>query len=163
MAIKIWRGDAQGVAQVTKVTISNVEVGDVFTLTVNRKSVSFTATEEGDPTGIDEVITGLAAAWEASTEDELESVSASATDTTTDTTDAGYGYKDTLVLTGGSDGGVRRARCSMRARRARTRNRRSHSPDLQRAALSPSPSRATRRATLRTTPAPPRSKPRLKA
>jgi len=58
MAICIWRGDAQGVAQVDKVTVDNVEVGDIFTLTINRKSVSFTATT-GTP---ENVYQGLAAA-----------------------------------------------------------------------------------------------------
>lgn len=44
MSICIWRGDAQAVAQVDHVFITQVEVGDTFSLTVNRKQVSFTAT-----------------------------------------------------------------------------------------------------------------------
>ncbi|MEW4564721.1 hypothetical protein AB1K70_19430 [Bremerella sp. JC770] len=58
MAICIWRGDAQGVAQVDKVTVDNVEVGDIFTLTINRKSVSYAATA-GTP---ENVYQGLASA-----------------------------------------------------------------------------------------------------
>jgi trimeric autotransporter adhesin len=42
--LKIWRGDAPAVAQVTTVTPSNVEIGDVFSLTMNGKTVSVTAT-----------------------------------------------------------------------------------------------------------------------
>lgn len=58
MAICIWRGDAQGVAQVDRVTVDNVEVGDVFTLTINRKIVSYKAVS-GTPLG---VYQGLASA-----------------------------------------------------------------------------------------------------
>lgn len=47
MAIRIWRGDAQATAQVTKITPSSIESGDVFTITINRKTISVTA----DPTG----------------------------------------------------------------------------------------------------------------
>lgn len=58
MSLCIWRGDAQGIAQVDRVTVSEVEVGDTFTLTVNRKDVSFTATS----TTTDHVYGGLASA-----------------------------------------------------------------------------------------------------
>lgn len=58
MAICIWRGDAQGVAQVDKVTVDNVEVGDQFTLTINRKTIVYTATA-GTPAN---VVAGLSAA-----------------------------------------------------------------------------------------------------
>lgn len=44
MTTKIWRGDAPAVAQVTTVVPANIEVGDVFTLTINGKSISFAAT-----------------------------------------------------------------------------------------------------------------------
>lgn len=43
MATLRWRGDCQGRAQVVDVTISDVEVGDVLTLTINRKDLSHTA------------------------------------------------------------------------------------------------------------------------
>jgi len=44
MTLKIWRGDAPSVAQQTRITPSGVEIGDVFTLTINGKSISVTAT-----------------------------------------------------------------------------------------------------------------------
>lgn len=40
----IWRGDAQPVSQVTTLTPANVEVGDIFTVTINRKDIAVTAT-----------------------------------------------------------------------------------------------------------------------
>jgi len=43
MAQVHWRGDAPAVAQLTIATPANVEVGDVFSLTINGKSVSYTA------------------------------------------------------------------------------------------------------------------------
>lgn len=44
MTLKIWRGDAPAIAQVTRITPANVEIGDVFTITINGKSISVTAT-----------------------------------------------------------------------------------------------------------------------
>jgi hypothetical protein len=44
MTLKIWRGDAPAVAQKTRITPSGVEIGDVYTLTINGKSISVTAT-----------------------------------------------------------------------------------------------------------------------
>lgn len=41
--LKIWRGDAPAVAQITHVTPTNVEIGDTFTLTCNGKSITVTA------------------------------------------------------------------------------------------------------------------------
>lgn len=43
MATKLWRGDAPAVAQVTRLTPGNVNVGDVFTVTCNGKTISVTA------------------------------------------------------------------------------------------------------------------------
>ena len=62
MTLKIWRGDAPAVAQVTTVTPANVEIGDVFALIINGKSVSFTATAAT----ASNVCDGLAAAIAAS-------------------------------------------------------------------------------------------------
>jgi trimeric autotransporter adhesin len=42
--LKIWRGDSPAVAQVVRVTPSNVETGDTYALTCNGKTVSVTAT-----------------------------------------------------------------------------------------------------------------------
>lgn len=58
MAIRIWRGDAQSISQQTKVTVENVEIGDIFAITVNLKSISYTAEAA---TAVD-VYGGLAAA-----------------------------------------------------------------------------------------------------
>lgn len=44
MASLTWRGDAQARAQVVTLTPANVEVGDIFTVTINRKDISVTAT-----------------------------------------------------------------------------------------------------------------------
>ncbi len=44
MTVKLWRGDAPAVAQVTTVTFANVEVGDGFALTINGKAITVTAT-----------------------------------------------------------------------------------------------------------------------
>jgi hypothetical protein len=44
MTLRIWRGDAPAVAQKTRITPSGVEIGDVYTLTINGKSISVTAT-----------------------------------------------------------------------------------------------------------------------
>lgn len=44
VATKLWIGNAQAVAQVSEVTIGNVVIGDVFTLSINGKTISVTAT-----------------------------------------------------------------------------------------------------------------------
>lgn len=44
MTVKIWRGDAPARAQQTRITPSAVEIGDVFSVTINGKSVSVTST-----------------------------------------------------------------------------------------------------------------------
>ena len=67
MAVQIWRGDAPAVAQQTRVTPANVEIGDVFRLTINGKTISFTATVATAAN----VNTGLATAWLASTAPEF--------------------------------------------------------------------------------------------
>ena len=73
MATIRWRGNASGVAQVITVTPANVEVGDVFTLTVNGTSVSYTAAAAT----VADVTAGLAAAWSASTLTEFIEATAS--------------------------------------------------------------------------------------
>src|SRR5688572_26768519 len=92
MSTLIWRGDAQGRAQVTHATPANVEPGDVFTLTVNRKDVSFTATAAT----VANVVSGLVAAWNVSSEAEFDEVTASAGTTS--------GAITHVVLTGPADG-----------------------------------------------------------
>lgn len=43
--VKIWRGDAPEISQVTRITPGTVTAGDQFALTVNGKAISYTATE----------------------------------------------------------------------------------------------------------------------
>lgn len=78
MAICIWRGDAAPVAQETRVTAAAIEVGDQFTLTINGKSISVTATSTAAGT----LITALAAAWNNSTIAEFSEVTATVDGTT---------------------------------------------------------------------------------
>ena len=42
----IWRGDAQGIAQDDYLTPANVEIGDTFTVTINRKDYSYTVPDD---------------------------------------------------------------------------------------------------------------------
>lgn len=48
MAITKWRGDAQAFRQIQRVTVTNVGIADVFKITCNRKTISFTAKETSD-------------------------------------------------------------------------------------------------------------------
>lgn len=78
MAICIWRGDAPAVAQETRVTAANIEVGDQFTLTINGKSITVTAASTSAST----LIAALALAWNNSTLAEFTEVTATADGTT---------------------------------------------------------------------------------
>lgn len=62
MAVKLWTGNGQDTAQVHKFTPANVGIGDIFTLTINGKSISFTATAAT----VANVTAGLTALWTAS-------------------------------------------------------------------------------------------------
>jgi len=95
-----WRGDAAAVAQVTRVTPANVEVGDVFTLTVNNKSVSYTAAAAT----VADVTAGLTAAWNNSTAAEMAEVTA-ADDTTHITLTADSAGVPFTVSASTTDGG----------------------------------------------------------
>ena len=44
MATRRWRGDAKNVAQVNTITPANVGAGNTFTVTINGKDITFTAT-----------------------------------------------------------------------------------------------------------------------
>lgn len=103
MATQVWRGGAKATAQVTHVTPANIEPGDIFTLTINRKAISVTAGEELDaadqPACIASVVSEFLAAVGQYDNDEPEwrEVSASAgTDVNGNTTH--------LILTGPTDG-----------------------------------------------------------
>lgn len=91
MALLVWRGDARGRAQAVQVTAEFVEAGDVCTLIINRKEISFTALSSS-PVPIYE---GLVAAIEAADVPELADITAEAV------SDASPPY---LKLTGSSDG-----------------------------------------------------------
>ncbi|EAQ81658.1 hypothetical protein [Blastopirellula marina] len=93
MALYVWRGDARGRAQVAAVTAEFVEAGDVFTLTINRKTVSFTALGDSAPA----LYAGLADAIDKSEIPELADITAEVIAGT----DAAPAY---LKLTGGEDG-----------------------------------------------------------
>lgn len=67
MALKKWRGGAQGAGQVTRVTFSAYTSGQTYTLTINGKSISYVATAST----ITNVVDGLVAAWQASPEREF--------------------------------------------------------------------------------------------
>lgn len=73
MATRIWKGDAVAVAQDNHATPANVEVNDVFNLTINGSVVSYTSTG----TAVADVTAGLATAWNNSTILEFTEVSAS--------------------------------------------------------------------------------------
>ncbi len=80
MATLRWRGDAPAVAQVTTATPANVEVGDQFSLTINGKTVSYTAAAAT----VADVVAGLAGAVGNSEIPEFAEITAS--DTTTEVT-----------------------------------------------------------------------------
>lgn len=100
MSTRIWRGDAPAVAQVDTATPANVEIDDIFTLTINGKSVSFTATAAT----VANVTAGLVAAWNASTIPEHAEITA--TDSTTHVTLTADTAGKPFTLTGSAtDGG----------------------------------------------------------
>lgn len=66
MALKEWAGRASKVTQVTKVVFSVITAGQTYTVTINGKSVSYTAT-----TGVLlDLLNGLIGAWSSSAEPE---------------------------------------------------------------------------------------------
>lgn len=80
MATKVFRGDAVAVAQVNTVTPASVTIGNIFTLTINGKSISYTAAAAT----VADVTAGLAAAVAASSIPEFAEVTAA--DNTTNLT-----------------------------------------------------------------------------
>ncbi len=95
MTDRIWRGDAEAIAhgcQNTRPPILRRE--DLFTLTINGKGISFTATDALVSTVVD----GLVAAWNSSTIPEASEVTAAAMDSDED------GLSDYLELTADTAG-----------------------------------------------------------
>lgn len=68
----VWEGNQAVVAQVDTFTPANVEISDVFTLTMGARTVSFTAT--GATVG--NVTAGITAAWNASTDPDIATLTA---------------------------------------------------------------------------------------
>lgn len=73
MATINLRGDAIAVAQITHVTPANVEIGDIFRLTINGRTISYTAAAAT----VADVVAGLMAAWNASSFTECGEATAS--------------------------------------------------------------------------------------
>ena len=92
MTVTIWRGDAAPIAQVSFVTPADIELGDTFTMTINRKDVTVTATVAS----VAALVGLLVTAVNASTIPEFMELTATA-----GTTD---GVTTHLVLAGPSDG-----------------------------------------------------------
>lgn len=78
MATKIWRGGAAKVAQVTTITYSAYTSGQTYTLTINGKDVSYTATASS----LANVIDGLVAAIQVAAATEPEYAEFTATNDT---------------------------------------------------------------------------------
>ncbi|TWT30722.1 autotransporter outer membrane beta-barrel domain-containing protein [Blastopirellula retiformator] len=91
MALFVWRGDAQGRAQVSKIVAEFVEAGDIVTLTINRKDIAFTALSDS----LAPIYEGLIAAIEEADLPELADITAEVV------TDDSTPY---LKLTGAADG-----------------------------------------------------------
>jgi hypothetical protein len=103
MATQIWRGAAKAVPQVTSVTPANIEPGDTFTLTINRKDITVTASQSlnsaDQPSCVAAIVSAFVSAIGQYNNDEPEwaEVSASAgTDSNGNTT--------FLRITGPTDG-----------------------------------------------------------
>jgi hypothetical protein len=70
MAHCIWLGDAQPIKQINTITPANVNIGNIFSVTINGKTVSFTATAAT----VANVTTGLASALSSSTIPEFQEI-----------------------------------------------------------------------------------------
>lgn len=101
MATVTWRGDAKQVAQVNTVTPAAVDISDTFTVTINGKAVTFTATLAT----VANVTAGLVAALQARTEGEFTELTF--TDSTTHVTitanTAGKPFTQTSSSVGGTN------------------------------------------------------------
>ena len=101
MATRRWQGGAAAVAQVTTLTPANVEVGDTFTVTINNKSITVTATD----TTVANVTGLMAAAWNASTVPEFAEVTAEDSTTHVTLTADTPGVPFTVAATEADSGG----------------------------------------------------------
>lgn len=100
MATILWRGDAQAVAQVNTITPASVAIGNTFSVSINGKTITFTATA----TTVSSVTAGLVALLSASTIPEFQEITW--TDNTTDilatATTAGVPFTQTSSASGGT-------------------------------------------------------------
>lgn len=102
MTTKIWRGDAPAVAQVTRLTPAIVEIGDTFSVNINGKSETVTATAAT----VANVVALLVASINASNIPELQEVSAAADGSTSVLLTARTAGIPFTVTTSASNGGV---------------------------------------------------------
>lgn len=100
MATRQWLGDAQKTAQVTTATPATIQIGDIFTLTINGKDAVFVAVD----TVVASVVAGLVAAISALTDPEWAEAAAT-DDTTLVTLTAVTPGKPFVVTSSAVDGG----------------------------------------------------------
>lgn len=100
MATILWRGDQAARAQVNTITPANVNIGNTFTVTINSKAITFTATAAT----VANVTAGLVALLQASTIPEFQEVTwADATTAITGTSSvAGRPFTQTSSASGGT-------------------------------------------------------------
>lgn len=100
MATVTWRGDAKQVAQVNTVTPANVNIGNTFTVTINGKAITFTATAGT----VANVTAGLYALLAARTEGEFTELTFldSTTCVTITANTAGKPFTQTSSASGGT-------------------------------------------------------------
>lgn len=102
MATKRWKGAAAAVAQVNTITPASVGVGNTFTVTINGKSVTYTAAAAT----VSDVVTGLTALLQASEHPEFLEVSwaanAAGTAITATARRAGTPFTQTSSAAGGT-------------------------------------------------------------
>ncbi len=98
MGLKDWIGAAGAVAQVTRITFSAYTSGQTYTLTINNKSISYTAAASTSA----DVFAGLVAAWEAALAVELQEATATVSSGVLLTADvAGKPFTVTATATAG--------------------------------------------------------------
>lgn len=105
MTTKIFRGDATAISQVTRVTPAAVEIGDTFTLTINGKTITVTATAAT----VANVVTLLVAALNNTSIPEFLEITATADGTTSvllTANTAGVPFVVTASASNGGAGGV---------------------------------------------------------
>ena len=102
MTTKIFRGDATAIAQVTRITPAAVEIGDTFTLTINGKTITVTATAAT----VANVVTLLVAAVNNTSIPEFLEVTATADGTTSVLLTANTAGVPFVVTASASNGGI---------------------------------------------------------